>query len=133
MIGFIKSLLGSKQQAEPAPTQQPETPVVSQKPAAFFLDADEAQTFGNLEYMRTAKAVKRSFPKTVNNEEIKTILEISAMKRAELAKQQALGDTSLLAQTVESAIRKADPGEERRRGDTSMDLFRNMAKDLKKS
>ena len=132
MIGFIKSLLGSKQQAEPVQTQQPEAPVASQKPAAFFLDADDAQTFGNLEYMRTAKAVKRTFPKTVNNEEIKTILEVSAMKRAELAKQQALGDTTQLAQTIEAAMRKADPSSERRRGDSSMDLFRNMAKDLKK-
>ncbi len=33
----------------------------------FFLDPDEAQTFGDIDYMRKSKKVRRTFPKTLKN------------------------------------------------------------------
>jgi len=33
----------------------------------FFLEPDEAQTFGDIDYMRKTKKVRRTFPKTLKN------------------------------------------------------------------
>ena len=35
------------------------------KESAYFLDQDSAKTFGDIDYMRTPKAVRKTFP-TVN-------------------------------------------------------------------
>ncbi len=35
----------------------------------FFLSPDDAQTMGNIEYMRTSKRTRRTFPKTLKNKD----------------------------------------------------------------
>ncbi len=34
----------------------------------FFLSPDDAQTMGNIEYMRTSRRTRRTFPKTLKNQ-----------------------------------------------------------------
>lgn len=136
MVGFIKGLLGSKQKAEEVVVQKPEpTPAAAakQEATAFYLDADEAQSLGNLDYMRTAKAVRRTFPKTVNNAEIEMVQKVSAMmKQAEGSSASIVQQAEGEAQTGETSAPTVDLVAERRRTDTSMDMFRSMAKGMKK-
>lgn len=136
MVGFIKGILGSKQKAEEVIVQKPEptpAPAAKQESTAFYLDADEAQSLGNLDYMRTAKAVRRTFPKTVNNAEIELVQKVSAMmKQAEGSSASIVQQAEGEAQTGETSAPTVDLVAERRRTDTSMDMFRSMAKGLKK-
>lgn len=136
MVGFIKGILGSKQKAEEVVVQKPEptpAPAPKQDSMAFYLDADEAQSLGNLDYMRTAKAVRRTFPKTVNNAEIEMVQKVSAMmKQAEGSSASIVQQAEGEAQTGETPAPTVDLVAERRRTDTSMDMFRSMAKGMKK-
>lgn len=112
------------------------------KPAAYFLDADDAKTFGDIEYMRTAKVVKRTFPKTLSSpEEFEKVESVSAMgkmvvngKVVDASAAMMNGASSNGASSNGSATNGAsDPAiTERRRSDTSMDMFRNMARDMRK-
>lgn len=150
IIDFIKGLFGSKKkseesvqetapkletkteakveaaEAEPAADQveQAESPVAiavpetqETQPSAddakssgktFFLDADSAKTFGNIDYMRMAKATKKTLEKS----------DSQAANSATLAPEP---------QSIAEARQEAS---DRRLTDSSMDMFRNMARDL---
>lgn len=96
--------------------------------ASYFLDQDSAKTFGNIDYMRTPKAVKKTFP-TVNGREGAEIIEIvSATEKTEgteIEVSQSTAATSAPQPTFE-------PKKLNTRVDSSMDIFLNMAKDIKK-
>jgi hypothetical protein len=146
MTGFIRGLFNGKAKAESEPKSEPK--VEAQKPikqrpipvqrdsSAFFLDSNEAQTYGNLEYMRAAKKVKRTFPKTADQpEEMEFIQEVSATKRIiETGKQVSIPNSVVKPQdSQQPAIEvQPDPGTQRRKADSSMDMFRNMAKEIRK-
>ncbi len=103
----------------------------SEKKEAFFLESDDAKSLGNAEYMRTPIKIKRSFPKTVNSEGGEVVKEVSAM---EVKKIQANGQPAPSAKT-DSALSPANStpvNGDRRSSDNSLDMFRQMAKDLKK-
>ena len=160
MTGFINRLFRPKAvdnateskpvapKPQPAPSQpsqsqrsQPQRPVkpkVNSASGEFFLDNDTAKSLGNVEYMRTAKTVKHKFPKTAGSkEELKIVKQVSALEEkavvGEVTAPQAgqsqpeekSGDKSV----AQSASQVAS---QRRQADTSMDMFRNMARDLKK-
>ena len=125
LFGFF----GKKQDVT---AQEVETPK-----EAYFLDADDAKTLGNIEYMRTPKTVKRTFPKTAGNGgEFEQVKVISAMD--EMNGSSMNGSSSFKPETNGSmpAEQPASPSSEevndRRRTDTSMDMFRSMARDMKK-
>ncbi|MFQ3628814.1 MAG: hypothetical protein SNJ81_14710, partial [Cyanobacteriota bacterium] len=61
MAGLF-GLFGKKNNAEASPS-----PSNGKKQGAYFLDADEAKTMGNIEYMRSKKVIKHRFPKTAGN------------------------------------------------------------------
>ncbi len=130
MVGFIKGFFGSNKPREEQPAPPPvKTPAPSQKAEAFFLEMDDARTLGNIDYMRKSKKIRRTFPKTASQPEEKELLmEVSAttMKNASLNGQVEE------VNTPESLTPKVDEAAERRRTDTSMDMFRNMAKGIKK-
>ncbi len=142
MTGFIRGIFGSKAkdkaaaapepQAEQAAPAQPAT----EKASAYFLEADAAKTYGDIDYMRTAKRVKKTFPKGKLNSEFENKLpdEISSMEMTRRA-QQAAAAAAAPAPTPESQTPKIEISSEtgaRRRVDTSMDMFRNMARDIKR-
>lgn len=145
MAGFLKGLFGGKDKDETS--AQSDVPSTNGNGKAYYLEMDDARTYGNLDYMRTAKKVRRTFPKTVNNEEIELEREISSMNMSapDLGTQVpkvSLGSIASSAASTESSnsLNGATNGSvpsngnvsERRKSDSSLDMFRSMAKDIRK-
>ena len=129
MVGFIRNIFKSRKSEEVVEQPREAREKTPKKAQAYFLDEDNARTFGNIDYMRTAKKVRRTFPKTAGSpEEMEIIVEVASIKGNDRSKQQAAG-TSTNAQTT--AV-ETDEATARRRADKSMDVFRNMARDIKK-
>lgn len=136
----------------------------------FFLEPDDAMTMGDINYMRTSKRTRRTFPKTLSNKNGFAVEnEVSSMEdRNNLYKgsntnqnttvntvfnptpssQSQPGVTGGSAVTQTNPIREFTPetqsmsqssfdapkpsAEKRRPSDNSMDMFRNMAKNIRK-
>lgn len=123
MTGFIRGLFGGK--------KQPRPPKQKQDGSAFFLDEDEARTFGDINYMRSSKVVKRTFArKKGQTEELESIRQISAMEKADL-RENGLPTPPPTQSSFSTKLPEPEPPK-RRSDDDGMDMFRNMAKDLKK-
>ncbi|GAB4457986.1 MAG: hypothetical protein OHK0037_01230 [Elainellaceae cyanobacterium] len=122
MAGLF-GLFGKKNNAEAQPSGNN-----GAKPGAYFLDADDAKTMGNIEYMRSTKVIKHKFPKTAGNGgEFEMEYEVSS--------SDMKSGNGLSAPTEPTAAPSATPSKEaneRRTTDSSMDLFRNMARDIRK-
>jgi hypothetical protein len=99
------------------------------KESAYFLDQDSAKTFGDIDYMRTPKAVRKTFP-TVNGVKGADIVVVAT------ATEKKEGDEIKLAnnQDAQSVAQPKpfEPNKSNARVDSSMDIFLNMAKDIKK-
>ena len=177
MTGFIKGLFNRKksddqpeapkpkEQKAPQPKAQKQPKPKKEKPpkpqkeeTAFFLDPDDAKTYGDIDYMRTAKTIKRTFPKTMGNPNSSKprIEQVSALGSTRISDAYApdymkatpsKGSTGSTGSANSSTpdYMKATPYQpdtgvtsdrtsinERRRTDTNMDMFRNMAKDMKR-
>ncbi len=134
----------------------------------FFLSPDDAQTMGNIEYMRTSRRTRRTFPKTLKNKDgFAFENEVSSMgNRNNLYKnsntnqnttentvfnptpssqsQPGITGGSAVTQTNQGQpqfnFKQSAPAptstqqspEKRRQSDSSMDMFRNMAKKIGK-
>ncbi|MGV0027870.1 hypothetical protein [Phormidesmis priestleyi] len=142
MTGFLRGLFSGKGKSESEPKAEPPKPA-KQKPIpaskdsnAFFLDANESQTYGNLDYMRASKKVRRTFPKTVDQpDEMEFVQEVSATKRiVESGKQVTVPNSVVIPRNSQQPVIevKKDEGGDRRKSDSSMDMFRNMARDIRK-
>ncbi len=135
MTGFIKGIFGSKPKAEAAEAPKAEKPVApaNNKSGSFYLDADAAQSLGDVNYMRTPKTVKKSFPKVEGGkkENVERVDIISAMEKKSASEKPASNFSSASASEVSAQVSAASS--ERRRADSSMDAFRKMARDMKKS
>lgn len=141
MAGFLSGFFGGKgkDEVQAEPMEKP----VTENGGAYYLDMDEARTYGDLNYMRTAKKVRRTFPKTVNNEEMEFEQEVSAMnanngKLGSQVPKLSIGSTVTSAPSASPAasINGSVPTDaevaERRKSDSSLDMFRSMAKDIRK-
>lgn len=94
---------------------------------AFFLDPDEAKTMGDIDYMRKARKVKKSFPSTKAwGKAFEVEEEISATQKNGFKPQQVSASGTNSSPEVKAEI------SQRRKVDSNMDLFRNMAKDMRK-
>jgi hypothetical protein len=149
MVGFIKGLFGSKAKKQGELQGDSSPSAKAAKAQAYFLDADSAKTLGDLDYMRTAKAVRRTFPKTLANpdgfekinqissiEQLKAMKEVAASVAPEAiakidAQIEAVQQEATASQNSQAPSSKTGYGG-RRSTDTSMDMFRNMARDIKK-
>jgi hypothetical protein len=126
--GGLGGLFGSRKNNtdfEPAP--EPTRYAAPKDDAnSFFLDADSAKTFGDIDYMRTSKAVRKTFPKVLGAKEGAEMLEsTSSMDKVE-------GVAGSMPKASTSEIKPSQEGSARRSQDTSMDMFRNMAKGIKR-
>lgn len=115
------------------------------KAQAYYLNADEAQTYGNVEYMRTAKKTRRTFPKTVNNQEMEFEQEVASVNPSDrklgtqtpklsigsIAAPATSSTSNQSAAATDSASNNIGASD-RRKADSSLDMFRNMAKDIRK-
>jgi len=133
MTGFIRGLFGGKSK-NPGEGDKPVR--VNQNSGSFYLDPDDAKTFGDIDYMRSSKTVRRTFAKKAGDtEEKESIRQISAMDSKNLeengvqppkaAKPQSTFSQPLSSQSSSSFDSKV-------KTDTNLDMFRNMAKDMKK-
>ena len=94
---------------------------------AFFLDPDEAKTMGDIDYMRKARKVKKSFPSTKAwGKGFEVEEEISATEKNGFKPQVSASGSTNASPEVKAEI------SQRRKADSNMDLFRNMAKDMRK-
>lgn len=156
MVGFIKSIFGAKQKADTESVQPPEAAPKprKEKPQAFYLDAGDARTLGDLDYMQAVREIKRSFPKTLGGEELRTTSSVSSLQRSLAQKEQAIAAqraqvaakatasptfapqappvSGWTAPRADNPPKVKDP-KERRRADSSLDTFRAMARDIQKS
>ncbi|GAB4160416.1 MAG: hypothetical protein Fur0046_39540 [Cyanobacteria bacterium J069] len=116
---------GKKKNADASP---PPAPKNGTRPEAYFLEADDAKTMGNIEYMRSTKVIKHKFPKTAGNGgEFEVEYEVSS---SDARFGNGLGAASETTPTPPAA--KAQEVAQRRTADTGMDMFRNMARDIRK-
>ena len=123
---------------------------------AYYLNDDDAKSFGNIEYMRSNKTVRRTFAKKKGQtEHMESVRQISAMKKVNLdgspVKGQAsygVSETNNNAPSYSSAptpsfnsapaapAKPADstpaPTPRRKPASNDMDMFRDMAKKIKK-
>lgn len=102
------------------------TPVAKEDKDAFFLDSDSAKTLGDIEFMRKSKVLKRSFPKTLKGKGREVVKFVSSMKVADVNENQTISAQPELPVETNGAT------SDRKRLDSSLDVFRKMARDLRK-
>jgi hypothetical protein len=96
--------------------------------SSYFLDQDSAKTLGDIDYMRTPKAVRRTFP-TVNGVKGADITSaFTATEKLEDSKIEPKNNQPS-EPIPESTF---EPKKLNARVDSSMDMFLNMAKEIKK-
>lgn len=108
----------------------------------FFLSPDDAQTMGNIDYMRTTKRTRRTFPKTLKNKDGFAVENIVSSIEDRNDMLQGNNQNTSFNPTSQDSQPQAGFGnsssfdstktpEERRKPDNSMDMFRNMAKSVR--
>jgi hypothetical protein len=133
VTGFIRGIFRSKPKADTEPQEakpakpQPQPKAKRQpkaKAEAYYLDADDAKTYGDIDFMRKATQTRRTFPKNKFGDDNAFVQAVSSIEK--------LVDEGKITQAeAEAAIKDAEV-EARRRSDSSMDMFRNMARDIRK-
>lgn len=145
MAGFFG--LFSKKEEDPQPKD------------AFFLDEESAKSMGDTEYMKAPKSIRRTFPAGAGEEHFETTVTVSALKSSindsrkdltpkRVEKQVPTSFTPAASFSSASSFGNATPtysapapkaptvsneeAQKRRQSDDSMDMFRNMAKTIKK-
>ncbi len=104
---------------------------------SYFLEPDDAKTYGDIDYMRKSKTVRRTFPKTLGSTKGgELIQEVSSMKMSKKTGFQNNSSNSISSNSdssfsSESSFQPTEP-QRRRPTDTNMDMFRSMAKNIKK-
>jgi hypothetical protein len=97
---------------------------------SFFLDSDEAKSMGDIDYMRAARKVRKTFPGTKAwGSAFEQEVEVSATKMVNGNGQKAVPSELFQASSEELK----DTGAARRTAAADLDMFRNMAKDIRKA
>lgn len=115
----------------------------------FFLEPDDAQTMGDINYMRKSVRVRRTFPKTLKNKDGFAIeKQVSATEGVSLSDRnkgiQPQTNTFFTTSPAPEASNTTPEvgtnngsqttpnSEDRRKVDSSMDTFLNMARNIKR-
>ena len=89
-MGLFDRLLNQDSQ-DSDNTIKPRKPA-KEKPSEYFLDADSSSSLGNVDYMREAKTIRRTFPGTVDSPGIKEqIMTIAAETESLDKRSEGLG------------------------------------------
>lgn len=139
MTGFIRGLFGGKSK-NPGESDRPvrqqsaaQQPTIKQVGGAYFLNEDDAKSYGNIEYMRSTKTVRRTFAKKLGEtEEKESIRQISAMEARRLEEKGMAVQKVAQSETSFKPAAKQNTSSDRSKVDTNLDMFRKMAKDIKK-
>lgn len=128
MAGFFGLFSGRKARYVDEPDTTSAQP---EKKGAFFLASDDAKSLGNAEFMRKPNTIKRTFPKRPGGKGGAVIQEISSME-----KKKAGANNGVVPNTTNGATPKTESNQsvnqQRRQSDSSMDMFRQMAREMKK-
>ncbi|MFZ9738444.1 MAG: hypothetical protein ACO3EZ_10590 [Prochlorotrichaceae cyanobacterium] len=124
MTGFIRGLFGGGNKNQ-------------QSSGAFYLEPDDAKTLGDIDYMRQPKVIKRTYAKKAGETEEKEVsTQVSALTKAEVAETRGISTSSgSFSAPATSSFGTASSSSEttrRRSSGNDMDMFRKMAKDVKK-
>ena len=103
----------------------------------FFLNPDEAQTLGNINYMRKHNKIRHTFPKTLKNPQgFEVVKDISSVEETsmpsfqesspESTKESSFSSTTFQSSSSTSSSPKPTPSS------SNMDMFRNMARNIGK-
>jgi hypothetical protein len=110
----------------------------------FFLSPDDAQTLGDINYMRMAKRVRKTFPKTLKNKDgFESITEVSSLEdRSNLFNGNGTSSSNSTSNFQSTSPESNGTSQEsgsiesskvpERAANTSMDMFRNMARKINK-
>ena len=132
-MGFLSDLFGLKTQYIDEEVDEAELAADEEKGEAFFLTPDEAKTLGNIDFMRTPTSVKRTFAKSEDEKIVATSAfgqeTTVANGKTPIPKQEAISEVKPPSQNEQNA----KVSDERRQADSSMDMFRKMASEIKKS
>lgn len=126
MTGFINRLF--RRGSQPADTNGAQ-PAQPKQEGSYFLDPDEARTYGDIDYMRTARKVRKTFMGGA----VEVIDEVSATEKRRLEEKGQQEQPPAEASNTPAPDPSAPTSQfERRRASAEMDMFRNMARDLGK-
>jgi hypothetical protein len=98
----------------------------------YFLDSDDAQTFGNINFMRKSVKVRHTFPKNLKNPNgFEVTKDISSLENSSLSDfpEKISPDTSFSSTTPQFS---SSNNTKSTSNSNSMDLFRNMARNIHK-
>ncbi len=102
----------------------------------FFLSPDEAQTLGDVNYMRKHNKIRHTFPKTLKNpqgfEVVKDIssVEETSMPSFQESSPESTKESSFSGTTFQSSSSSSSP--KPTPSSSNMDMFRNMARKIGK-
>ena len=127
MVGIFRRFFGSRGQADSKPSSGTAAQPAKKKDNTFFLNPDEAKTLGNIEYMRTPRIVKHTFQDFGSTEKVEVVEQVSSLSKVKLAVEQAKAP-----EQSSSTSNSSSGAGSRRQGGSDMDMFRNMARSLKR-
>ncbi|MCW6034999.1 hypothetical protein K4A83_01750 [Spirulina subsalsa FACHB-351] len=104
----------------------------AEQSGAFFLDADSAKTLGNTEFMRRRNTIKRTFPGVRGQKGFAVVKEVSSSEEVDLSSGTPKVVTSADNSTPAASEPNSSVTPTRRASDNKMDMFRQMAKDMKR-
>ena len=137
-MGFLSNLFGLKSKYVDEETDEAEQAAEAQKRQAYFLEPDDAKTFGNINYMRSPTSVKKRFAKKKDDtgEVLEQEVETSAFGQVIRSNKQISTTPEPVPTPEKQPTKESQPSsfERRRAGanDSNMDMFRQMARDMKK-
>ncbi|MEM7066392.1 MAG: hypothetical protein AAF572_24895 [Cyanobacteria bacterium P01_B01_bin.77] len=101
---------------------------------AFFLDEDEAKTFGDIDFMRKEVVVRRTFAKKKGMEEMESVKSISSSASKTVGEARSSFGSSSSSADSTSASKPVTPQAPKftKKTSSGMDMFRNMAKDIRR-
>ena len=105
----------------------------------FFLNSDDAQTLGNIDFMKKSVIVKHTFPKNLKNPDgFEVVKEVSSSEERKVGDRNQNNSVNNISsvqpkpQVTKEWQPKPQPTVEAATPDTSMNMFRNMAKNLRR-
>ena len=104
----------------------------------FFLTPDEAQTMGDINYMRKSVRVRHTFPKTLKNPDgFEVVKEVSSSEDRSMNRLNRISNNnkttnSTSQSTINTSSTVTSSYSQIRPQSTNMDIFRNMARNIKK-
>lgn len=98
----------------------------------FFLDPDDSQTYGNLNYMRKSTRVRHTFPKNLKNPNgFEVVKEISSLGNSSLSDFPQTIEQNNSVASASSQINQASSISSTNSSSNNMDFFRSMARNMK--